>query len=211
MAEVDLTAIVASSIATPAAGVGAVFFDATGKLLKAKDDAGYVSGQTFNFSTASQAPAAATRTYLTGSQLRVPKNKLQIGTLLCWRFNVTKTAAGVAASTYDIAVGVAGTVADTARVSFTKPAGTAVIDEAWIEIQCTVRGPLSAVGVLVGTFRLMHNLSATGHAVIPCVVVTTISAGFDITVADLFVGVCVTSGAADALTIQQMQAQAINL
>jgi hypothetical protein len=75
----------------------------------------------------------------------------------------------------------------------------------------TVRGPLSGAGVVAGLFSLSHNLAATGHAVIPNVVVSTISAGFDVTVANLIVGVCLTSGAADAITIQQMQADAINL
>jgi hypothetical protein len=212
MSELDLTAIAGSSIATPAAGVGAVYFDLISKTLATRDDAGFVRGfGRSNVSVAAQTPAAATRTYLTGSRIDVPTSKLQIGTILRWRWNMTKTAAGVAASTIDICFGTAGTTADTARVSFTKPAGTAVADEAWCEIMATVRGPLSGAGVVAGLFSLSHNLAATGHAVIPNVVVSTISAGFDVTVANLIVGVCLTSGAADAITIQQMQADAINL
>ncbi len=211
MAELDLTNIAASSISTPASGVTANFIDSGSKTLKTKDDTGFVSGNPIiNFSTASQAPAAGSRTYITGSKIAVPKNKLQVGTIFRWRFNMTKTGAGIAASTFDIAVGTAGAVADTARVSFTKPAGTAVIDEAWVEIEAIVRS-IGAAGVMVGEFIMSHNLSATGHAVIPVVVVNTISAGFDMTVADLFVGVCITSGAADAITIQQITSMAYNL
>ncbi len=43
MAELDLTAIAAASIATPAAGVGAVFIETTTKRLATKDDAAAVS------------------------------------------------------------------------------------------------------------------------------------------------------------------------
>ena len=164
-----------------------------------------------NFSTTPQSPTAATRTYITGSKITVPATKLQIGTIFRWKFNITKTAAGIAESTFDIAVGTAGTTADTARVSFTKPAGTAVIDEGFIEIIAIVRGPLSASGIMVGEFMMVHNLAATGHATIPCVVINTVSAAFDVTVANLFVGICITSGAADAITIQQVTAEALNL
>src|SRR5207247_2275676 len=152
-----------------------------------------------------------TRTYITGSSLKVPTGKLQIGTCFRWGFNMTKTAAGTATSTIDIAVGTAGTTADTARVSFTKPAGTAVVDEAWCEVVAISRGPLSASGIFTGEFFMVHNLQITGHAVIPCVVVNTISAAFDVTVANLIVGLCLTSGTADAITIQQVTAEAWNL
>jgi hypothetical protein len=190
--------------------VTSVFAD-TDKRLKTKNDAGFVSGALTNWSVTSQAPAATTRTYIAGSALAVPPGKLQIGTLFRWKFNITKTAAGIAASTFDICFGTAGTTADTARVSFTKPAGTAAIDEGYVTIVATVRGPLTSAGVVAGEFVLVHNLAATGHAVIPCVCVCTISAAFDVTVANLVVGVCITTGAADAITIQQVQAEAINL
>lgn len=163
-----------------------------------------------NFSTTSQAITASTRTYITGSKLIVPVGKLQVGTTFKWRFNITKTAAGIAASTYDIAVGTAGTTSDTARVSFTKPAGTAAIDEGLVEIIATVRS-IGVSGIMVGEFTLIHNGNTAGHAIVPCVVLNTISTGFDTTVANLLVGLCITSGASDAITIQLVTAQALNL
>lgn len=211
MAELDLTAIAETSIATPAAGVAAVFVDSINKALAVKDDAGFVrSHGVNNFSVVSQAPAAATRTYIAGSALKVPAGKLQVGSMFRWRLNLTKTNAGIAASTFDICVGVNGTTADVARVSFAKPAGTAVPDEGWIDIIATVRS-IGAAGVMVGEFVMSHNLAATGHMVIPIAVVNTISAGFDMTVANLIVGLCITSGAADVVTIQMVQAEAVNL
>lgn len=177
------------------------------------DISGSHNGQNLgnNFSTAAQVLTAATRTYLTGSRIIVPAGKLRIGTVLTWEFDLTKTAAGVAASTFDICFGTAGTTADTARVSFTKPAGTAAIDTGIVRIACTIRGPLSASGIAVGRFALTHNLTATGHTLLAGVNLVTVSAAFDVTVANLSVGICATTGAADAITIQQVTACANNL
>lgn len=160
-----------------------------------------------NYSTGSQSPSATTRTYITGSALAVPVNKLQVGSSFRWMFNMTKTGAGSSTSTIDIAVGTAGTTADTARVSFTKPAGTAVIDEGVVTVYAVVRS-IGATGVMVGEFTMIHNLSATGHMTIPCACVNTISSGFDMTVANLIVGLCITTGTSDAITIQMVQSQA---
>lgn len=203
----------AAGVPTPATGYIRSFMCSINKQLKTKDETGFVSGVTLsNWSVASQAPAAATRTYITGSKITVPLNKLQIGTCFRWTFDITKTAAGTAASTYDICFGTAGTTADTARVSFAKPAGTAAIDTALVTITATVRGPLSASGVVVGNFRLVKNAAeAAGHCTTPSVALNTVSSGFDVTVASLFVGVCITTGASDAITIQQVLAEAWNL
>lgn len=162
-----------------------------------------------NYSVAAQSITAATRTYITGSALTIPPTLLAVGNAFRWRFNVTKTAAGSATSTFDVCFGTAGTTADTARVSFTKPAGTAAVDEGWVEIHCLIR-TIGATGVAVGQFILTHNLAATGHAQIPVVSVNTVSSAFDMTLTDLIVGVCITSGASDAITIQMVQAEAWN-
>lgn len=213
MAEADLTNIAAASIATPAAGVTAFFADPN-KRFCSKDDAALLKRLTplTNFSTVAQAPAAATKTYIAGSNLLCPSDaRLQIGTMYRWRFNMTKTAAGLAASTFEVVFGTLGTTGDTTRLTFVKPAGTAVVDEAWVDIIVTVRGPLSAVGVVVGQFIMSHGLQITGHAIIPIVCLNAVSAGFDVTVASLIAGICITSGAADAITIQLVQSEALNL
>lgn len=196
---------------TPSSGAGVVFVDSTVKRLSFIDDTGkaYSFGLS-NFSTAAQSPAATTRTYIAGSALPIPSAKLRVGTCFRWTFSVTKTAAGTAASTIDIAVGTAGTTADAACVSFTKPAGTAVADEGTVVINAVVRS-IGAGGVMVGQFNMTHNLAATGHMTIPCACVNAVSAGFDTTVPNLIVGLCVTSGASDAITIQLVQAEAWNV
>jgi len=201
-----------SAVPTPNSGYLRFFAETGDKLLRTKDTNAFVRNvnPVVNFSTGSQSPSASTRTYITGSNISVPTTKLQIGSCFRWTFNITKTNAGTATSTFDICFGTAGTTSDTARVSFTKPAGTAAADEGYVIIEAICRGPLSASGVVVGEFVMMHNLSATGHAQIPCVVVNTVSSGFDVTVANLIVGVCITSGASDVITIQQVVARAWN-
>lgn len=164
-----------------------------------------------NYSVAAQTPSATTATVLTGSAITIPTGKLQIGTLFRWTFDITKTGAGTATSAYTVNLGTAGTTADTAILSFTKPAGTAVADAGQIVITAVVRGPLSASCVMAGHFQLTHNLAATGHAQIPCVDVTTVSSTFDATTAGLIATVQCTTGASDAVTTQLVIAEAYNL
>ena len=163
-----------------------------------------------NFATAGQTPAATTRTYVTGSALGpFTAGTLAVGTILRWKFDLTKTAAGSASSTFDIAFGTAGTTADTAYVSFTKPSGTAAADQGWVEISAVVK-TAGASGVVIGNFRLIHNLAATGHAQVPAVSVVTTSGTVNLAT-PTYAGICITTGASDAITINQVEAEAIGL
>lgn len=164
-----------------------------------------------NTSVAAQTPAATVRTQIVGTLLPVPQGGLKVGSIIKFRFNMTKTAAGTAASTFDLSFGTNGTVADTARVSFVKPAGTAVVDDADVEVTFVVRS-VSATGVIVGQFVLQHGLDITGHAIINPVVVKTTGAGFDnrdVVTAGVvptnFVALNITTGAADAITIDMVE------
>lgn len=206
----DILLDVQSVASTPSAGQAVIAVNSVTKRIQTVDDAGFKRTLGYkNFSTTSQAPSAASRTYITGSNINFPAGALQVGTIMRWTFDMTKTAAGTAASTFDICFGTAGTTADTARVSFTKPAGTAAVDNGKVVIEMICRGPVGASGVCVGHFTMTHNLSATGHATIPVVDVTTVSSAFDITT-PTNVGVCITSGASDAITIQMCIAEAWN-
>lgn len=161
--------------------------------------------------TGGQSIAAETRTYITGSNVAITAGRIAVGTLLRWRFGMTKTtAAGIAASTIDIAFGTAGTTADTAQVSFTKPAGTAASDEGFVEIEATVTAVGATTGVVTGEFRMIHSLATTGHIVTPAVCVLTTSSAFNtLTVTDI--GLCITTGASDAIKIGICTVEAINL
>lgn len=159
-------------------------------------------------------PAATVRTYLAGSAITVPASKIAIGSTFFWEFDMTKTAAGSATSTFDMAVGTLGTTGDTARLSWNKNAGTAAAEAAYVRIVCQCRGPLSASGIFTGTFVMVHTGGATGltgHLTNVSQVNQQVSAAFDVTTANLILGICLTSGAADAITIQQMVAYAVNL
>jgi len=161
-----------------------------------------------NYSTATQTPAATTRTYIAGSALAIPLDGLVAGATLRWKFNMTKTAAGAASSTIDVCFGTAGTTADTAQLSFTKPGGSAAIDEGFVIIEAVVKS-VSATGVVVGEFVMLHNLASTGHMTIPAACVNVTSSAFDNTTSGLIAGVCITTGASDAITISQVSAELI--
>lgn len=205
----DILLDVQSVASTPSAGQAVIAVNNTTKRIQTVDDAGFKRTLGYvNFSTAAQV-ITTSRTYIAGSNILIPAGALQVGTLFRWTFDVTKSAAGTAAATYDIAFGTAGTTSDTARVSFTKPAGTAAADAGQIVITAVCRGPVGASGVVAGHFNMNHNLAATGHAVIPVVDVTTVSSAFDITT-PTNIGLCLTGGASDSVTIQLVIAEAWN-
>ena len=168
-----------------------------------------------NYSTASQSPAASTRTYLTGSALAIPADKLRIGTILRWKFDITKTAVGVAVWSIDVCFGTAGSTSDTARLTFSVPAGSAAVDNGWVTIDVVVRGPLSSSGIVAGHTQITKNSSVTTGLFITGNIVgfndTQISSTFDVTTANLIAGVCITPGASAAYTIQLVTAEALNL
>ena len=200
-----------SKSVTPAPGQAVIAINNITKRLQIVDEAGFSRTLGYvNFSISEQFPTATVRTYITGSNIFVPANSLQVGTLFAWQFTMTKTAAGTAASTVDIAFGINGNAADAARLPFTKPVGTAVADEGVVSIYALCRGPVGAAGVVTGVFTFMHNLENTGHAIIPVAVVRVQSAGFDFT-SVTNIGLCITTGASDAITLSCVTARADNI
>lgn len=165
-----------------------------------------------NQSTAAQSPTAATLTYIAGSNISVPVGKLRIGTRFVWRMALTKTAAGTAASVWHVRLGTAGTTADAAILTFTQTGlGTAVADTGFVNIDVTIRGPLSSLCVAAGLLQLGHDLQITGFSVRPTVALSVISGTFDATTANLIIGISQTSGASQAFTYQQVLAEAKQL
>ena len=158
-----------------------------------------------NFSTVAQALSGVTRVFIAGSQLLVPAGGLKVGARIRFVLDITKTAAGSASAVFDISFGTAGTVADTARVSFTAVAGSAAVDVARVVIAATVRS-VSTTGVVVGKFTRTHNLASTGFSTLPVDQVVTVAAGFDNDGQELFIGLNITQGASDAWTIQVVEA-----
>lgn len=135
---------------------------------------------------------------------------MRVGTMFKWRIAMSKTAAGVAAQTFDVRFGTAGTTADTARLTgYTTGTQTAVADVAEVELDVTIRS-ISASGTAHGLFELVHNLAATGFAPTPNVVMQATSGAFDTTLANLRASISTTPGAAAVTTIHQVEAERLD-
>lgn len=157
-----------------------------------------------NILLADQSLTAATDTVVNNSSISAVNMK--VGCILRWTLDMDKTAAGTAAQTFAVAFGTAGTTADTIRVgtasAFTSGTSTAVADVAHVEVLVTIR-TVSATGTCHGEFMLLHNLSATGFALIPTVLIQQTPASFDMTTAGLLATLRTTAGASAVTTVHQ--------
>lgn len=165
-----------------------------------------------NASTADQT-GLASDTYLVGSSLAIVPSRLQIKTIYRCRFNVTKTAAGVATPIINVRYGTAGSTADTARLTLTHSAQTAALDEGFFEVFVTFRAVGSGTStILRGVSVLSHENTATGLSTKSTDHVTALtSPGFDSTVANSIIGLSVNGGTSAAWTINLVQAELLNL
>jgi hypothetical protein len=152
----------------------------------------------------------AADTVLTGSSIAIPAGSLKAGTRYRCVFDVTKTAAGVAAPILNIRFGINGTAADTSRGALTFAAQTAVIDAGTIELLATFR-VVGASGVLQSKAEIRHGLSITGLSTEVSPVRLATSGAFDTTVASSFLTLTVNGGASAAWTVQLVQATLENL
>ncbi len=200
---------------TPAAGNGILWVDATASLPFFTDDAGRHWGTSRNAAIADQGAGFATDTYVTNSDILIPSFGMQAKTGLLWRISASKTGAGTATPAYAIRIGAARTTADTARLTLTGPAQTAVADIGTLNIMLTVR-TVAASGVIQGTAWWDHRGTAantttqgvgfandgTGH-------VEGASAGFDNSaLGGFYVGLSIDGGASAAWTLTQVVAEA---
>lgn len=150
-------------------------------------------------------------TYLTGSRILIPQGKVKAGTTYRCVFNVVKTAAGIAGPIINVRVGTAGTTADTSRATLTFSPQTAVIDEGRVEVVYVFR-TAGASAVIQAVGRLWHRLVTTGLnnlAVFTSVLNT--GASFDVTGANLGIGISVNAGVSSAWTISLVEAELVNL
>ena len=163
----------------------------------------------YNNSTATQAIAAATITYLTGSNITTAN--IQAGTVVTWTVSVTKTAAGTAAPLFSVRFGTTSTTADAIILNFTGNAQTAIADTGEVTIQCTFRTVGSGTSaVLVGHYKLVHVLPTTGLSTGNGGVFAT-SSGFNSTTASSFLGLTLNTGAASAWTVNQVNVKIENI
>jgi hypothetical protein len=172
---------------------------------------GFGYGQRGSSSIADQAVAAATLTLLTGSLIQVPPQGFQVGAKFRWKFRGSKTAAGTAVRNFFIKIGTAGTTGDATVATFLSTgAVTAAVDVGDWEVEFTIRGPLGATCAGVAHLVMQHQLAATGlSANNPEINVGTM-ATWNSTTAKQFISLCLTTGVAEAITIQTMGVECIN-
>jgi hypothetical protein len=113
---------------------------------------------------------------------------------------ISKTAAGTATPILIVRVGTAGTVSDTARLTFTFGAGTAAADRGELIIDALVTA-IGASGVLRGKAVWVTNLATTGLTnAVKALQVT--SSAFDMTVAGSIIGCSYNGGTSASHTIE---------
>lgn len=209
----DLLMELQSKPSTPAAGQGIFFFDTTAKIRCFLNDTGRVEAYSNNCAIANQTVNAAD-TYLTNSDLIIPSWGLQQKGTFLFKISASKTAAGTATPIYNIRIGANRTTADTARLTLTGPAQTAIADIGTLNILVTVRAT-GGSAVLQGTAFWDHRGTAasttvggvgfandgSGH-------VEATSAAFDATAVNgLYVGLSVNSGTAGVWTVTQVRSE----
>lgn len=193
----------------PSANNSVIFVDSTVAALFVKDSAGVYRGSTGNASIAAQGAGFATDTYVTNSNLLIPSFGVQAKSKIRWTISVSKTGAGVVAPAFAIRIGAAGTTADTARLTLTGAAQTAVADVGVFDIILTVRS-VSATGVIQGTLSLVHTNAATGLSANDGDVIEASSATFDNTaIAGQTIGLSINAGASAAWTVTQVHVDAV--
>lgn len=161
MADALFTTQSSVGLATPAAGTALVFIDSVGKILCVKDDAGRIAAYSDNASTAAQGAGFATDTWVTNSDILIPTfGFLQTKTKFTWMLSASKTAAGVAQPIYVIRTGSNRSTADTARLTLTGPAQTAIADIGTLYIEAVVRS-VGASGVIAGSAAWLHQGTVT--------------------------------------------------
>jgi hypothetical protein len=128
------------------------------------------------------------------------------------RFDMVKTGAGTATPIAIVRFGTAGTVADTARLTFTFTAGSAAVDTGIFELWAHWR-TVGTSSVMVGVMSLNHALAATGLTTGGTggqFQVSVVSSAFDSTVANSFIGVSFNGGAAFDGTCSLVEAEMRN-
>jgi hypothetical protein len=161
-------------------------------------------------SVADQVIAPATLTLIIGSVIPAPAQGFSAGLTFRWKLGMTKSAAGIAARTFFIRIGTAGTIADPVVATFTNAAvGTAAIDQATIEAELTVR-TLGGAAAAIAYLTLFHNGNTVGFLTVPLSVTPGTMATWNSALAGQFVSLSVTTGAAETITVQECIAECLN-
>ena len=211
-----------NSTGDPTGVAGSEYYNSTNNVFRCAQ-----GGTTFvdcinpsNESTASQSPAAASTTYLTGSNLSIPGAGLHAGTQFVWRLAATKTAFGTVANSFLVKYGTLGTTSDATALTFTGPLNTAAVDTGTFTIMVTVQTVNASTGTWEGNLQIVHDdAECVGMVSIATCSATNAPDGYSVNAASgsfndttgTIVGLAFTSGTAEAYTFQLIQANAYNL
>jgi hypothetical protein len=162
--------------------------------------------------TAAVAPAAATDTYLSGSGLAITTSRLQAGSFYRLRGDISKTAAGTAAATFNVRFGTAGTTADALLAALALGGQTAVADVGFFELLVNFR-VVGASAVVAASLSFWHQLATTGlNTTAAFARVAATSAAFNsAAAATATLGVSLNTGTGAAWTLTTIQADMLNL
>lgn len=182
-------------------GVGIRVFDSQGR--EKVPGLGLPTGN----ANTSDVVANAAATYLTGANLIVG-GRVQAGSFFKWRLRASKTGAGTATPTIAVVVGPNATTADTARVTHTGAAQTAVTDSGMFEIDAIFR-QIGGTAVIESSIRMDHT-SADGAGFGTLRYLTANSASFALGASD-YIGLVVNPGASGVWTFQHALIDSGNL
>jgi hypothetical protein len=157
-----------------------------------------------NGSTAQQT-FGASEAYVTGSTITVAAGDFTAGTTYKCTFDMTKTAAGVAAPIVAVKLGTAGTALDTTRATMTFNAQTAAVDSGTIEIWVNFRA-VGASAIIQANGRITHFLANTGLSTANASTTFNTSAAFSSTTATK-IGISFNGGTAFSGTTEMVQAE----
>lgn len=154
-----------------------------------------------------QLPVAATETIVTGSQINLTR-PLNVGDIFQFRVSMTKTAAGTGNTSFKVKASLtqvlAAASATLATLAF-PVAETAAIGSALVYIEAVVRAVNAATGIVDADLTSISSTAPTTGFSNQQVASVTTGLTTDNTV--LSVGLSITTGAADVVTINYAEAR----
>lgn len=184
-------------------------FDVDNLSIAAQSALDPTGGESHSWSTTTQT-GFATDTYMAGSAIAIPKGKLKVGTKVRWKFNCSKTAAGVATPIITIRSGTNGSTADSSRGTLTFAAQTAVSDEGVFEIEGTVRA-IGSSTVIQFMGSIGHRLATTGISTGNNSIAILTTSAFDSTGTNLKIGFSLNAGSSASWTVNLCNGELINV
>lgn len=172
---------------------------------------------TNNASTSSQSTFNNDQ-YLAGSSITIPTGKIKAGSVYRCRFNVVKTSAGTQAPVVTVRVGTNASTADTSRAALTFGVQTAAVDEGVFDIDCVFRtaGASATIQALGSLWHRNATFGAAGastglNAASVYSQALNLGGSFDVTGANLKIGLSVNGGASSSWTVTLVTAELLNL